>query len=75
MVNVWHMICLYGKKVLKSQFTALRRHIMKRTLIAFLLSLVLALGTLTGCGGETEGGEGENPGLVQPGEGGEEGED
>ena len=46
---------------------------MRRRLIALMLGLVLALGTLSGCGGEggDDDGEGLNPGLVQPGEDGE----
>lgn len=49
---------------------------MKQMLWSVLLALVIAFGGLTGCGGQAgEDDEGENPGLVQPGENGEDGED
>lgn len=51
---------------------------MKHRLITLMLALMLGLGVLTGCGGEGEEDEGSenSPGMVQPGEGGEdEGDD
>ena len=49
---------------------------MKRKLIALLLTLTLAVGSLTACGGDGEGGGGEN-GVAPGGEngGGEEEDD
>jgi hypothetical protein len=48
---------------------------MKRRIIVLMFGLTLALATLSGCGGGEDDGEGVNPGLVEPGEDGEEGGD
>jgi hypothetical protein len=47
---------------------------MKRKLLTLVLGIWLGLGLLTGCGaeGDEEGEDLNAPGLVQPGEGGEE---
>lgn len=46
---------------------------MKRWLMMLMLALTLGTGLLTGCGaeGESEDGDLNTPGLVQPGEDGE----